>query len=97
MNLRRALVLTTLALLLAPIARSGHEQPVYPSYYPHEIEIATVEPKAAAELLGRGKLHAYVGGVPGFAARRAKDIAVGAVARRVRGRQAQPQVRARQG
>jgi hypothetical protein len=75
MNLRRALVLTTVALLLAPIARSGHEQPVYPSYYPHEIEIATVEPKAAAELLGRGKLHAYVGAVPGFATAPGKDIA----------------------
>jgi hypothetical protein len=43
------------------LARSGHEQPVYPSYYPQEIEIATVAPQAAADLLRTGKLHAYLG------------------------------------
>src|SRR5262245_86818 len=75
MNLRRALILTAVALLLAPMARSGHEQPVYPSYYPHEIEIATVEPQKAGDLLGAGKLHAYVGGAPGFAAAVPKDVA----------------------
>ena len=46
---------------VAPVARSGHELPVYPSYYPHEIEIAAVAPQRAAELLRDGKLHAYVG------------------------------------
>jgi len=75
MNLRRALIMTGAVLLLAPVARSGHEQPVYPSYYPHEIEIAAVAPQTAAELLGKGKLHAYVGGVPGFTAAPGKDIA----------------------
>jgi hypothetical protein len=66
MTLRRALVLTTVALLAAPAARSGHEQPVYPSYYPHEIEIATVGPRQAAGLLRAGKLHAYAGAAPDF-------------------------------
>ena len=33
------------------VARSGHEPPVYPSYYPHEIDIAMVAPERAAELL----------------------------------------------
>jgi hypothetical protein len=75
MNLRHALVLTVAALLLAPIARSGHEQPVYPSYYPHEIEIAALGPQEAGELLAKGKLHAYIGGAPGFAAAPPKDVA----------------------
>jgi hypothetical protein len=75
MNTRRALILTTVTVLLAPVARSGHEQPVYPSYYPHEIEIAALEPQKAAELLANGKLHAYVSGVPAFAADPGKDIA----------------------
>jgi hypothetical protein len=42
-------------------ARGGHEQSVYPSYYPHEIEIAMVAPERAAELLRSGKMHAYAG------------------------------------
>jgi hypothetical protein len=83
MTLRRALILATAALplltaatlLLAPMARSGHELPVYPSYYPHEIEIAALEPQAAGELLAGGKLHAYVGGAPSFDGALPKDIA----------------------
>jgi len=61
MDVRRALILATAALLVAPVARSGHEQAVYPSYYPHEIEIAAMAPQRAAELMRAGKLHAYVG------------------------------------
>ena len=38
---------------LAPVARSGHEQPVYPSYYPHEIEIATMAPRAGGRAPAR--------------------------------------------
>src|ERR1041384_1507435 len=55
-----------LVLLVAPAARSGHELPVYPSYYPHEIEIATLAPERAAASLLDGKLHAYVGSAPRF-------------------------------
>jgi hypothetical protein len=51
-------------MIAAGLVRSGHEQPVYPSYYPQEIEIATVAPRAAADLLHTGKLHAYVGAAP---------------------------------
>jgi hypothetical protein len=76
MTPRRALILMTVALLVAPAARSGHELPVYPSYYPHEIEIAAVAPQQAAELLVKGKLHAYVGGELSFAGAASKDIAV---------------------
>jgi hypothetical protein len=67
MDVRRTLMLVAGALLVAPLARGGHEQSVYPSYYPHEIEIAAVGPERAAELMARGKLHAYVGRAPQFA------------------------------
>lgn len=67
MNARRALIIATTILAMAPVARSGHELPVYPSYYPHEIEIAAIAPQRAAELLRAGKLHAYVGATPAFA------------------------------
>lgn len=63
MTPRIALVLL-LAALAVGLARGGHEQPVYPSYYPQEIEIATVSPQAALDLLRAGKLHAYVGAPP---------------------------------
>jgi hypothetical protein len=55
------------ALAVIAVAHGGHELPVYPSYYPHEIEIATVAPAPAAAMLRDGKLHAYVGGTPDFA------------------------------
>lgn len=64
MRSRRAVILATAILLMSPVARSGHELPVYPSYYPHEIEIATIAPERASELIRAGRLHAYVGGAP---------------------------------
>jgi hypothetical protein len=67
MKMRRALVVAAVVLSMAPVARSGHEQSVYPSYYPHEIEIAVVAPERAAELLRASKLHAYVGNAPAAA------------------------------
>ena len=97
MNARRALVVATAVLLTAPMARSGHELPVYPSYYPHEIEIAALAPERAAELMRSGKLHAYVGGTPAFAAAPDDKIGIGRVARRLRRRPAQPGFAARQG
>ncbi len=68
MNRRGAFVVALMALTAATVARSGHEVPVYPSYYPHEIELAAVAPERAAELLLAGKIQAYVGGAPRFAA-----------------------------
>ncbi len=68
MKRRSILVIAIVAALAAAtVARSGHELPVYPSYYPHEIEIATITPDQAAGLLRDGKIHAYVGGAPTFA------------------------------
>src|SRR6185503_12848151 len=61
-------IVAAVALSMAPVARSGHEQSVYPSYYPHEIEITAVAPERVAELLRAGKLHAYLGSAPPEAA-----------------------------
>ena len=43
------------------VAQGGHELPIYPSFYPHEIEIRTLAAERAAETLQQGKLQAYVG------------------------------------
>src|SRR5258705_3743148 len=64
---RRSLLMAAMPSLGITVAGSGHELPVYPSYYPHEIEIATVASERAADLLRDGKMHAYVGGTPRFA------------------------------
>ncbi|WP_028351118.1 hypothetical protein [Bradyrhizobium murdochi] len=50
------------ALTVTGAVRGGHELPVYPSYYPHEIEIRTVAPDAAESLLQQSKIHAFLGG-----------------------------------
>ncbi len=47
--------------MLAGVARGGHEVPIYPSYYPHEIVIEAVAMDRAPALLEAGKLHAYLG------------------------------------
>jgi hypothetical protein len=52
------LVVTAIAVTLA---RGGHEFPVYPGYYPHEIRIETIAPDQAAELLRASKIQAYIG------------------------------------
>jgi hypothetical protein len=59
--LRASIALGAVAII-ATVARGGHELPVYPSYYPHEIAIATVPPERAAGLLVENKIHAYLGG-----------------------------------
>jgi hypothetical protein len=64
---RRTLIVFTMVVAAVTVARSGHELPIYPSYYPHEIELSAVAPGPAAELLLAGKIQAYVGGTPRFA------------------------------
>jgi hypothetical protein len=49
------------ALAVTNEAHSGHETPIYPSYYPQEIRIESVDPVSAAGLLREAKIHAYVG------------------------------------
>ena len=63
--------LASFAVLLIAVgmtddARGGHEFPVYPSYYPHEIRIETMDPDRAGALLLEGKIQAYIGAEPGF-------------------------------
>jgi hypothetical protein len=55
------------AFAIVTPARSGHESPVYPSFYPQEIELMAVAPDRAADLLLTGKIQAYVGNAPRFA------------------------------
>lgn len=64
---RRALIVLMMAIAAVTVARSGHELPIYPSYYPHEIELSAVAPERAAELLLAGKIQAYVGQASRFA------------------------------
>lgn len=64
-------------LVVAAAAWAGHELPIYPSFYPHEIEIKAVAPEQAASALREGKLHAYVG--PGLSMAGAPPEQIGAV------------------
>src|SRR5262249_59065832 len=49
------------AAALVSMARGGHELPIYPSFYPHEIEIRSLAPTQAAQALHEGRIQAYVG------------------------------------
>jgi hypothetical protein len=55
------------AALVVTAARSGHELPIYPSYYPQDITITSIAPQQAGEALTKGRIQAYVGGEPRFA------------------------------
>jgi len=64
---RRPLFYAVAALLATfGLARGGHEVPVYPSYYPHQITITSIGAERAAELLADTRLQAYVGAEPRF-------------------------------
>lgn len=60
-HVAQVLLLSAALTVLAP-AEAGHELPVYPSYYPHEIRIQVVDPASAAALLQDARIHAYLGG-----------------------------------
>jgi hypothetical protein len=55
------------AAAIVTVAWGGHELPVYPSFYPHEIDIKSLAPAQAPEALRRGAVQAYVGPGPRFA------------------------------
>lgn len=42
-------------------AHAGHESPFYPSFYPQEIRIETLDPAAAAAAWPQARVHAYIG------------------------------------
>jgi hypothetical protein len=48
----------------APSARAGHESPFYPSFYPQEIRIETLDPAAARAGWSKARVHVYAGGDP---------------------------------
>ena len=50
---RLARVSCSRAAAIITVARGGHELPIYPSFYPHEIEIKTLAPEHAAERAAR--------------------------------------------
>lgn len=60
----KVLVVILIALLLTLPAGAGHELTFYPAFYPQEISVRWVEPRAAAPLLLKNALHAYVGADP---------------------------------
>lgn len=60
-RIRVAATLLLMVLAAGVAAWAGHEMPVYSSYYPQEIDIATVAPERALGLLRDGKIQAYLG------------------------------------
>jgi hypothetical protein len=66
MNFRSAWSIFALVIAIGTPAKSGHESPIYPSFYPHEIEIIAMAADRAADLLLTGKIQAYVGNAPRF-------------------------------
>jgi len=49
-------------LALLGVAHAGHEFPIYPSFYPQEITVETLDAQTAAQRIAKGTLHAYAGG-----------------------------------
>ena len=60
-------VVLLIAAGLVTVARGGHEVPIYPSFYPHEIGIRALAREQAADALLKADIHAYVGPQPHFA------------------------------
>jgi len=63
---RRLLAAAAALLAWAGLAQGGHEVPIYPSYYPHEITLTAMTPEQAAPLLADARVQAYVGPEPHF-------------------------------
>jgi hypothetical protein len=67
MRYKSALGFLAGAAVIVTSARGGHELPIYPSFYPHEIEIRTLDPEQAGKALRSGQIQAHVGGGVHFA------------------------------
>jgi hypothetical protein len=59
--MKRFGAITFILAAIVTVAWGGHELPIYPSFYPHEIEIRTVAPNDAAQALRDAKIQAYIG------------------------------------
>jgi hypothetical protein len=77
-TLRHRAFAAIIVVVSVTVAQGGHELPIYPSFYPHEIEIRTLASAEAAERLRAGKLQAYVG--PGLTLRESLPADVQAIA-----------------
>jgi hypothetical protein len=64
MSRRIAAASLVAASFAGTMAWAGHELPIYPSFYPHEIDIATVTPERAVALIEQGQIQAYIGAAP---------------------------------
>jgi hypothetical protein len=73
-SVRRILVALVLVAVAVVPARAGHELPFYPSFYPQEIRVETVEPSAAGRRLATSALHAYAGADPFVGTAIPKDV-----------------------
>src|SRR5262245_19885513 len=71
---RLAAIILVFGAALVTVARGGHELPIYPSFYPHEIEIKSLAPEEAAQPLRDGKIQAYLGPGLSFAGTPPVDI-----------------------
>ena len=56
-----ALACSAAATLFATTGRAGHEAPFYPSFYPQEIRIETLDRASASAGWAKARVHAYVG------------------------------------
>ena len=56
-----AFILVAAAAIIVTAARGGHELPIYPSFYPHEITIKTLEAEQAVDALRKGEIQAFAG------------------------------------
>jgi len=61
MKRRRTFTVLLCASAAVTAAWGGHELPIYPSFYPHEIDIQTLAPEKAEAALRDAKVHAFVG------------------------------------
>jgi hypothetical protein len=61
MKVHVTLAAVLLAAAIVTVARGGHEVPIYPSFYPNEIDIQTLSPEQAPSALVNAKIHAYIG------------------------------------
>ncbi len=68
------LVCVFAAAAVVGVARGGHELPIYPSFYPHEIEISSLPAEEAAQALRDGKIQAFIGRGLSFSGAPSADI-----------------------
>ncbi len=72
---KAAFILLVAAAIMASAARGGHELPVYPSFYPHEIAIKTIAPAQAADELRKAGIQAFIGEGLSFAGTPVENVA----------------------